>query len=145
MAALSDIAYAIYSIAGILLIIYFCWENGPHHRSHRMEVSYFIFVLFLLTMGTMLQHIDPSTPQRRADAFCYGHTFRFVPAVAMIDWMGTFYLCLHVFVSLIPSTSDQLEGVPLTPGVKVSHSVLRKVRDIEHLVYDTHESGPAGE
>lgn len=63
--------------------------------------------------------------------------------VSLCDFLVMLYLALHIFLLAIPESSPQLEGVPLTKGVEVTHSVLRKVRDIENLVYDVHESGPA--
>ena len=52
------------------------------------------------------------------------------------------YFVIHVFLNSIPNAGDQLEGVPLTKEMEVSHAALRKVKDIEGLVWDVHTTGP---
>ena len=141
----SILSSIMYTLAFVLLLLYFCWENGPHHRSHRIEVSYFICVLCLLILATAVLETDPSIQSHRDALYCTSGNYHLKVGAFLIDYASMLYLSLHLFISLIPMSSEQLEGVPLTPNITVSHSVLRKVRDIENLVYDVHESGPAGE
>ncbi|GMH86152.1 hypothetical protein TrST_g2027 [Triparma strigata] len=148
--SLSVVSYALFSFASVMVILYFCWENGPHHQSHKIEVSYFLLVLVLLISGAAIMESNGGIV-RDDSMYCeitgsepdLGVEYKENRNVSLCDFLVVIYLCLHVFLLAIPDSSPQLEGVPLTQGVQVSHSVLRKVRDIENLVYDVHESGPA--
>ncbi|GMI17055.1 hypothetical protein TrLO_g9630 [Triparma laevis f. longispina] len=146
--SISAVTYILFLVAGVMIMVYFCWENGPHHQSHKIEVSYFMTVLILLMVGAAIMEGSGGIV-KEDDMYCSYDSatgevqYKENRNVSLCDFLVMLYLALHIFLLAIPESSPQLEGVPLTKGVEVTHSVLRKVRDIENLVYDVHESGPA--
>jgi len=62
-------------------------------------------------------------------------------AITYLEYFVSLYLTLAIFLNSIPDETDQLEGVPLSLDLRVSHSVLRTSRDVENLMYDVHASG----
>jgi hypothetical protein len=48
MTTLEVISIILFSFGGFLLLLYFGWEAGPHHKSSKREILYLLFVLSLL-------------------------------------------------------------------------------------------------
>ncbi|GMI23034.1 hypothetical protein TeGR_g11078, partial [Tetraparma gracilis] len=127
----ASLTVAGYLSALALIIVYFIWENGPHHASNRREFMYLLTVCTVLVLSTInMQNMDMSI------AGCEKES-----EVSWLEYTVCSYFLFDIFLNSIPDSADQLEGVPLTLEMTVSPAVLRQSRDIENLMYDLQRTG----
>ena len=118
-----------------LLLVYFAWENGPHHASHKREIVYLFTVIVtlavtILTIETNGDVVKPSPSDTQAKNILY------------LDYTILTYMIMHVFLDSIPSTPSILEGI-VASVVKAPPATIRKTKDIEVMVTELHETGRA--
>ena len=115
---MDNVVIGLFSASGLLIFLYFGWENGPHHSSNKREIIYLLLVLTLLASGV-------GTLQSNG-GLLNGHlcntdgTYNNRIEVNIFEASLVIYFVIHVFLNSIPSAGEQLEGVPLTKEMEVS-------------------------
>jgi len=130
-----------HSLAGygsviLMLLVYFLWENGPHHASHKREIIYLFFVILALTVTVYVIEFESDKSSLTRDLTDQEKNIKYLEYTVLV------YVVNHVFLDSIPSTPNVLEGISYK-NVNVPSSIVRKVKDIEVMIVELHESGRA--